>query len=65
MLLTVECPDELLDEVALPAVMTGTGVALEAVEEVPAWAAARLSDGVEELATRPSPTGARLTHICR
>ncbi|MDQ1704952.1 MAG: hypothetical protein QOF18_1318, partial [Frankiaceae bacterium] len=91
MLLMVECPDELLDEVAVPAVMTGAGVALEAVEEVPAgpwlavllddvdieklsewdlpaylracarvqaWAAARLSDGVAELSSRPGGFGA-------
>jgi hypothetical protein len=91
MLLTVECPDELLDVVAVPAVMTAPGVALEAVEEVPAgpwlaalldsvevaklsewdlpaylracarvqaWAAARLSDGVAELASRPGGFGA-------
>src|SRR5436305_1032286 len=91
MYLTIECPDELFADVALPAVMTGRGVQLEAVEEVPAgpwlaavldcvdpralsewdlpaylracgrvqaWAAARLSDGVAELASRPGGFGA-------
>src|SRR3954464_2277599 len=91
MYLTIECPDELFTDVALPGVMTGRGVQLEAVEEVPAgpwlaalldrveprqlsewdlpaylracarvrdWAAARLSDGVAELASRPGGFGA-------
>ena len=91
MYLTVECPDELFTDVALPGVMTGRGVQLEAVEHVPAgpwlaavldcidpralsewdlpaylrasarvqaWAAARLSDGVAELASRPGGFGA-------
>jgi hypothetical protein len=42
MFLTVECPDELFADVALPAVMTGRGVQLEAVDGVPAgpWLAA-------------------------
>src|SRR3954454_8571907 len=91
MYLTIECPDVLFTDVALPGVMTGRGVQLEAVEEVPAgpwlaagldcidprslsewdlpaylrgcarvqaWAAARLSDGVAELASRPGGFGA-------
>jgi hypothetical protein len=86
----VDCPDELFTDAAIPAVMTGAGVRLEAVEEVPAgpwlaavldsidprqlsewdlpaylrasarmqaWAAARVSDGVAELASRPGPFG--------
>src|SRR4051812_17660012 len=42
MLLTIEAPDELFNEVCLPVVMTRPGVALEAVEDVPAgpWLAA-------------------------
>jgi hypothetical protein len=49
MFLTVECPDELFADVALPAVMTGRGVQLEAVEDVPAgpWLAAVL-DCIEQ-----------------
>src|SRR3954452_7857210 len=91
MYLTIECPDVLFTDVALPGVMTGRGVQLEAVEEVPAgpwlaavldcidprslsewdlpaylrgcarvqaWAAARLSDGIAELASRPGGFGA-------
>src|SRR3954451_14441260 len=91
MFMTVDCPDELFGDAAVPAVMTGTGVRLEAVEDVPAgpwlaalldlvdprtlsewdlpaylracarvqaWAAARLSDGVAELASRPGGFGA-------
>src|SRR4051812_39346899 len=91
MFIMVDCPDELFTDVALPGVMTGRGVQLEAVEEVPAgpwlaalldrvepralsewdlpaylracarvqaWAAARLSDGVAELAARPRGFGA-------
>src|SRR3954465_11226203 len=91
MFLTIECPDELLADVLIPTVMTGTGVRLEAVEDVPAgpwlaalldlvdprtlsdwdmpaylracarmqaWAAARLSDGIAELASRPEWFGA-------
>ena len=91
MFLTIDCPDELFADVALPGVMTGRGVQLEAVEEVPAgpwlaavidcidprqlsewdlpaylracarvqaWAAARVSDGVAELASRPGGFGA-------
>src|SRR4051812_27178840 len=91
MFLTVECPDELCTDACIPGVMTGDGVRLEAVEEVPAgpwlaavldcihprqlsewdlpaylrgcarvqaWAAARLSDGVAELASRPGGFGA-------
>jgi len=91
MFIMVDCPDELFTDVALPGVMTGRGVQLEAVEEVPAgpwlaalldrvepralsewdlpaylracarvqaWAAARLSDGVAELAARPGGFGA-------
>src|SRR3954449_1187243 len=44
MYLTIECPDVLFTDVALPGVMTGRGVQLEAVEEVPAgpWLAAVL-----------------------
>src|SRR4051812_36923955 len=91
MFLTVECPDELCTDACIPGVMTGDGVRLEAVEEVPAgpwlaavldcidprqlsewdlpaylragarmeaWAAARVSDGVAELASRPGGFGA-------
>src|SRR3954471_3556657 len=91
MYLTIECPDVLFTDVALPGVMTGRGVQLEAVEELPAgpwlaavldcidprslsewdlpaylrgcarvqaWAAARLSDGIAELASRPDGVGA-------
>src|SRR3954463_9855121 len=91
MFMTVECPDELLADVLIPTVMTGPGVRLEAVEDVPAgpwlaalldlvdprtlsdwdmpaylracarmqaWAAARLSDGIAELASRPEGFGA-------
>src|SRR3954454_1026969 len=91
MFIMVDCPDVLFTDVALPGVMTGRGVQLEAVEEVPAgpwlaavldyihprtlsewdlpaylracarvqaWAAARLSDGVAELASRPGGFGA-------
>src|SRR3954454_4435004 len=91
MFLTIDCPDELLGEVCLPTVMTGPGVRLEAVEDVPAgpwlaalldsinptalsewdlpaylragsrlqaWAAARVSDAVAELASRPGGFGA-------
>src|SRR3954453_19114970 len=91
MFLMVECPDELFTEAEIPAVMTGPGVRLEAVEDVPAgpgvaalldevdprklsewdlpaylracarlqaWAAARVSDGVVELASRPGGFGA-------
>src|SRR3954468_16292151 len=91
MFLTIECPNELLADIDVPAVMTGPGVKLEAVETVPAgpwlaavldgidprtlsewdlpaylrgcarlqaWSAARLSDGVAELASRPGGFGA-------
>src|SRR4051794_41017342 len=91
MFLMVERPDELFTEAEIPAVMTGPGVRLEAVEDVPAgpwlaalldevdprklsewdlpaylracarmqaWAAARLSEGVTELASRPGGFGA-------
>src|SRR3954451_23008379 len=91
MFMTVDCPDELFDDVAVPTVMTGRGAALEAIEGVPAgpwlaalldavdvqklsewdlpaylracakmqaWSAARLSDGVAELASRPQGFGA-------
>ncbi|HET6818853.1 MAG TPA: DUF222 domain-containing protein [Mycobacteriales bacterium] len=91
MYLTIECPDELVADCTLPGVMTGRGVQLEAVEEVPAgpwlaavldcvdpgalsewdlpaylracarveaWAAARLSDGVAQLSSRPGGFGA-------
>src|SRR4051812_40586175 len=90
MFLTVECPDELCTDACIPGVMTGDGVRLEAVEEVPAgpwlaavldstdprqlsewdlpaylraaarmqaWAAARVSEGVAELASRPGGFG--------
>jgi hypothetical protein len=90
MFLMVDCPDELFTDAAIPAVMTGAGVRLEAVEDVPAgpwlaavldtvdpgslsewdlpaylraaarlqaWAAARVSDGVAELASRPGGFG--------
>src|SRR3954447_18656003 len=51
MFLSMECPDELLGEVSLPPVMTGIGVRLEAVEDVPAgpWLAALL-DSVDPTA---------------
>ena len=91
MFMTIDCPDELVADVCIPALMTGAGVRLEAVEEVPAgpwlahvldlidpgtlsewdlpaylraaarmqaWAAARVSDGVAELASRPGGFGA-------
>ena len=91
MYLTVECPDRLFADVALPGVMTNRGVQLEAVEEeaagpwlaavldcidpkslsewdlpaylracarMQAWAAARMSDGIAELASRPGGFGA-------
>src|SRR5438128_2531146 len=91
MFIMIDCPDELFADAAVPAVMTGSGVRLEAVEEVPAgpwlaalldqvdphalsewdlpaylracarvqaWAAARLSDGVAEMAARPGGFGA-------
>src|SRR6478672_6306645 len=91
MFLMVDCPDELLTDGSIPAAMTGAGVRLEAVEEVPAgpwlaavldgidptqlsewdlpaylracarmqaWSAARVADGVAELATRPGGFGA-------
>src|SRR3954467_5525148 len=91
MFLMVDCPDGLFTDGAVPAVMTGTGVRLEAVEDVAAgpwlaglldlvdpctpsdwdmpaylracagmeaWAAARLSDGIAELASRPQRFGA-------
>ena len=91
MFLTVDCPDALFTDGLIPAVMTGDGVRLEAVEDVPAgpwlaavldgidptslsewdlpaylracarmqaWAAARVSDGVAELAARPGGFGA-------
>ncbi|HET6817623.1 MAG TPA: DUF222 domain-containing protein [Mycobacteriales bacterium] len=91
MFLMVECPDELFIDGLIPAVMTGAGVRLEAVEDVPAgpwlaavidgidppslsewdlpaylrvcermqaWAAARVCDGVAELAARPGGFGA-------
>ena len=91
MFLMVECPDQLFTDALIPAVMTGAGVRLEAVEDVPAgawlaavldgidprslsewdlpaylratarlqsWAAARISDGVAELASRPGGFGA-------
>jgi hypothetical protein len=91
MFLMVDCPDELFTDAAIPAVMTGAGVRLEEVEDVPggpwlaavldtvdpgslsewdlpaylracarmqAWAAARVSDGVAELASRPGGFGA-------
>src|SRR3954468_2925097 len=90
MFLMVDCPDELFADGGIPAAMTGAGVRLEAVEEVPAgpwlaavldsvdprelsewdlpaylrasarmqaWAAARVSEGVAELASRPGPFG--------
>jgi hypothetical protein len=90
MFLMVDCPDELFTEGGIPAAMTGAGVRLEAVEEVPAgpwlaavldgidprqlsewdlpaylrasarmqaWSAARVSDGVAELASRPGLFG--------
>src|SRR3954451_16317732 len=90
MFLTIDCPDELLTQGGIPAAMTGAGMRLEAVEEVPAgpwlaavldgvdlrqlsewdlpaylrasarmqtWAAARVSDGVAELASRPGGFG--------
>ena len=86
----VDCPDELLTNDLIPVAMTGAGLRLEAVEEVPAgpwlaavldgvdprqlsewdlpaylracarlqaWAAARVSDGVAELASRPGAFG--------
>jgi hypothetical protein len=91
MFLMVECPDQLFTDGLIPAVMTGAGVRLEAVEDVPAgpwlaavldgidprslsewdlpaylraaarmqaWSAARVSDGVAELASRPGAFGA-------
>src|SRR3954452_18312395 len=91
MFLTIDCPDELLTDGGIPAAMTGAGVRLEAVEDVPAgpwlaavldsidprelsdwdlpaylragarmeaWAAARVSEGVAELASRPGGFGA-------
>src|SRR3954449_5210509 len=91
MFMTVDCPDELFADAVVPAVMTGTGVRLEAVEDVAAgpwlaalidlvdprvlsdwdmpaylracarmqaWAAARLSEGIAELASRPEGFGA-------
>ena len=90
MFLMVECPDELFTDGLIPAAMTGAGVRLEAVEDVPAgpwlaavldgidpgqlsewdlpaylraaarlqsWAAARVSDGVAELASRQGGFG--------
>src|SRR3954451_21544121 len=90
MFLTIDCPDELLTSGGIPAAMTGAGVRLEAVEELPAgpwlaavldsidprqlsawdlpaylrassrmqaWAAARVSDGVAELASRTGDFG--------
>jgi hypothetical protein len=90
MFFTVDCPDELFTDAAIPAAMTGAGVRLEAVEEVPAgpwlatvldtvdpgslsewdlpaylraaarmqaWAAARVSEAVAELASRPGGFG--------
>src|SRR3954462_15068431 len=44
MFLTIDCPDELLTDGGIPAAMTGAGVRLEAVEELPAgpWLAAVL-----------------------
>src|SRR3954453_1585896 len=90
MFLTIDCPDELLTDGGIPAAMTGAGVRLEALEEVPAgpwlaagldsidprqlsawdlpaylrasarmqaWAAARVSDGVAELALRTGDFG--------
>src|SRR3954453_5533025 len=91
MFMTVDCPQELFTDTGIPAVMTGAGVRLETVEDVPAgpwlaalldlvdprtlsdwdlpaylracarvqaWSAARLSDGVAELASRPGGFGA-------
>src|SRR4051794_38432220 len=87
MFMTVDCPQELFTDTGIPAVMTGAGVRLETVEDVPAgpwlaalldlvdprtlsewdlracarvqaWAAALLSDGVAELASRPGGFGA-------
>src|SRR4051794_22731296 len=91
MFMTVDCPSELFTDTGIPAAMTGAGVWLETVEDVPAgpwlaalldlvdprtlsdwdmpaylracarvqaWAAARLSDGVAELASRPEGFGA-------
>src|SRR3954471_18654512 len=85
MFLTIDCPDELFADACIPVAMTGPGVRLEGVEEVPAgpwlaavidavdtralaewdlpaylracarlqaWAAARVSDGVVERASR-------------
>src|SRR3954453_22294832 len=48
MFLMVDCPDALVTDGSIPAAMTGAGVRLEAVEEVPAgpWLAAVL-DGVD------------------
>jgi hypothetical protein len=90
MFLMVDCPDALFTNADIPVVMTGAGVRLEAVEEVPAgpwlaavlagidprhlsewdlpaylraaarmqaWAAALVSDGVAELASRPGGFG--------
>src|SRR3954469_15336718 len=90
MFLMVDCPDELFTDALIPTVMTGAGVRLEAVEDVPAgpwlaavldsvdprqlsawdlpaylrasarmqaWAAARVSDAVAELASRPGSFG--------
>jgi hypothetical protein len=91
MFLMVDCPEQLFTDGLIPAVMTGVGVRLEAVEDVPAgpwlaavldgidlrelsewdlpaylracarmqaWSAARISDGVAELAVRPGGFGA-------
>ena len=91
MFLMVDCPDQLFTDGLIPAVMTGAGARLEAVEAVPAgpwlaavldgidprqlsdwdmpaylracarmqaWSAARCSDGVAELASRPGGFGA-------
>ncbi|HET6818419.1 MAG TPA: DUF222 domain-containing protein [Mycobacteriales bacterium] len=91
MYLMVDCPDELFTNAVVPVAMTGAGVRLEAVEDVPAgpwlaavldsidprslsewdlpaylrssarlqaWAAARVSEGVAELASRPGAFGA-------
>src|SRR3954447_22486162 len=90
MFLMVDCPDELFTDGVIPAAMSGAGLRLEAVEDVPAgpwlaavldsvdprqmsewdlpaylracsrmqaWAAARVSEGVAELASRPGSFG--------
>src|SRR3954451_16130780 len=90
MFMTIDCPDELFADAVVPGVMTGTGVRLEAVEDVPAgpwlaalldlvdpctlsdwdmpaylracarmqaWAAARLSDGCNDVGGRTATSG--------